>query len=162
MKATSLSATRALVRRGPATPWLALAPTRSRPRPLMMASRRRPACPKSPLPAIRSAEQTVAPSSVLSGENLLLQRAATLGDTLQNRRRGQPRFGPNAGRPSIRGLDGDRVRILQNSGASVDASSLSYDHNTPIDPLAVERVEVRCAARPRCCMAAARRAAWST
>ena len=89
------------------------------------------------------AEQTVAPSSVLSGENLLLQRAATLGDTLQN----QPGvassyFGPNAGRPSIRGLDGDRVRILQNSGASVDASSLSYDHNTPIDPLAVERVEV--------------------
>ncbi|CAM5785808.1 TonB-dependent receptor [Ottowia pentelensis] len=89
------------------------------------------------------AAQTVAPSSTLTGENLLLQRAATLGDTLQE----QPGvassyFGPNAGRPVIRGLDGDRVRILQNSGASIDASSLSYDHNTPIDPLTIERVEV--------------------
>ena len=89
------------------------------------------------------AAQTVAPSSILSGESLLLERATTLGDTLQE----QPGvassyFGPNAGRPAIRGLDGDRVRILQNSGASIDASSLSHDHNTPIDPLTMERVEV--------------------
>ena len=87
--------------------------------------------------------QTVAPASVLSGENLLLERGSTLGETLAE----QPGvassyLGPNVGRPSIRGLDGDRVRILQNSGASIDASSLSYDHNTPIDPLAVERIEV--------------------
>lgn len=89
------------------------------------------------------AEQIVAPASTLSGENLLLQRAATLGDTLRELPGvSSSYFGPNAGRPSIRGLDGDRVRILQNSGASFDASSLSYDHNTPIDPLAIERVEV--------------------
>ncbi|MFT3815171.1 MAG: TonB-dependent receptor [Acidovorax sp.] len=87
--------------------------------------------------------QTVAPASVLSGQNLLLQRGTTLGETLEQ----QPGvsssyFGPNVGRPSIRGLDGDRIRILQNSGASIDASALSYDHNTPIDPLTVERIEV--------------------
>ena len=89
------------------------------------------------------ADQTVAPASVLSGERLLLQRAATLGDTLKSEPGvASSYFGPNAGRPSIRGLDGDRVRILQNSGASVDASSLSHDHNTPVDALAIERVEV--------------------
>ena len=89
------------------------------------------------------AEQIVAPASTLSGESLLLQRAATLGDTLQELPGvSSSYFGPNAGRPAIRGMDGDRIRILQNSGASFDASSLSYDHNTPIDPLTIERVEV--------------------
>jgi iron complex outermembrane recepter protein len=83
------------------------------------------------------------PSQALGGDRLSLQRAATLGQTLD----GLPGvastwFGPNASRPSIRGLDGDRVRLLDNSGASVDASSLSFDHAVAIDPLVVERVEV--------------------
>lgn len=83
------------------------------------------------------------PSDSLSGDQLTLTRAANLGDTLQ----GLPgvaatNFGPNASRPSIRGLDGDRVRILNNSGASVDASNLSFDHGVAIDPLVIDRVEV--------------------
>ncbi|KQW51526.1 MULTISPECIES: TonB-dependent receptor [unclassified Roseateles] len=83
------------------------------------------------------------PSDSLSGDQLTLTRAATLGDTLQ----GLPgvaatNFGPNASRPSIRGLDGDRVRILNNSGASVDASNLSFDHGVAIDPLVIDKVEV--------------------
>ena len=83
------------------------------------------------------------PSDSLSGDPLVLTRAANLGDTLQ----GLPgvaatNFGPNASRPSIRGLDGDRVRILSNSGASVDASSLSFDHGVAIDPLVIDKVEV--------------------
>ena len=51
-------------------------------------------------------------------------------------------FGPNANRPVVRGLDGDRVRLLNNGGGSVDASSLSFDHAVPIDPLIVTRIEV--------------------
>jgi len=83
------------------------------------------------------------PSDSLGGDQLVLTRAANLGDTLQ----GLPgvaatNFGPNASRPSIRGLDGDRVRILNNSGASVDASSLSFDHGVAIDPLVIDKVEV--------------------
>ena len=67
----------------------------------------------------------------------------TLGDTLD----GLPgvsstHFGPNASRPVVRGLDGDRVRILSNSGASLDASALSDDHAVPMDPLTIERIEV--------------------
>lgn len=83
------------------------------------------------------------PATVLSGDELVLRRGSTLGETLA----GQPGiastwFGPNANRPVIRGLDGDRVRMLENAGASFDASSLSFDHAVPIDPLVVERVEV--------------------
>jgi len=85
----------------------------------------------------------IAPASVLAGPELMLKRGTTLGETLN----GMPGvsnsfFGPNAGRPVIRGLDGDRVRILSNSGASFDASNISPDHNSAIDPLAIERVEV--------------------
>ncbi len=87
--------------------------------------------------------EIASPVSVLSGDALVLRRGSTLGDTLN----GLPgvsstSFGPNASRPTIRGLDGDRVRILSNAGASLDASSLSFDHAVPIDPLIVERLEV--------------------
>ena len=87
--------------------------------------------------------EIASPSTVLSGDELALRRGSSLGETLN----GQPGvassyFGPNANRPVIRGLDGDRVRVLSNAGASFDASSLSFDHAVPIDPLAVERIEV--------------------
>lgn len=51
-------------------------------------------------------------------------------------------FGPNASRPVVRGLDGHRVRILSNGGATTDASALSPDHAVPIEVLAVDRIEV--------------------
>ncbi len=89
------------------------------------------------------ARDVVAPVSTLSGTDLLLKRGSTLGDTLNNLPGvSQSWFGPNASRPVIRGLDGDRIRILNNLGSSLDASSLSNDHNPSIDPLVVEKVEV--------------------
>ncbi|EHR70450.1 outer membrane receptor protein [Burkholderiales bacterium JOSHI_001] len=83
------------------------------------------------------------PVNSLGGDELQRRRAATLGETLD----GLPGlagsgFGPNASRPVIRGLDGDRVRLLDNAGASIDASNLSFDHAVALDPLVVERVEV--------------------
>ena len=39
-------------------------------------------------------------------------------------------------------LDGDRIRILNNGGAALDVSSLSYDHAVTLDPLSTERIEV--------------------
>ena len=87
--------------------------------------------------------EALQPASVLGGDELTLRRAGTLGETLD----GLPGvagsgFGPNSNRPVIRGLDGDRVRLLDNGGASVDASNLSFDHAVAIDPLVVERIEV--------------------
>jgi len=89
------------------------------------------------------ATELIAPAAQYSGDELLLRSKSTLGETLD----GTPGvsstyFGPNASRPVIRGLDGDRIRILNNGGASGDVSSLSYDHAVAIDPLTVERIEV--------------------
>ena len=83
------------------------------------------------------------PTSVLEGTNLFIQRRSTLGEML-NEMPGvsSTYFGPNASRPVIRGLEGDRIRILSNGIGVLDASSLSNDHAVPIDPLVVERVEV--------------------
>lgn len=87
--------------------------------------------------------ELASPASVLQGEELFRLRRSTLGDTLD----GLPGvaatgFGPNASRPVIRGLDGDRIRLLQNGSGMLDASSLSFDHAVAIDPLVIERAEV--------------------
>lgn len=79
----------------------------------------------------------------LAGEELALRRTGTLGGTLD----GLPgvsasAFGPQASRPILRGLDGDRLRILSNGGAAPDASSLSPDHAVSLDPLVVDAIEV--------------------
>ena len=88
-------------------------------------------------------EARVTPASSLSGLQLLERGQSTLGETL-NQLPGvsSTYFGPNASRPIIRGLDGDRIRVLNNSAASLDASALSYDHAVPLDVLSTERIEV--------------------
>jgi len=85
----------------------------------------------------------VLPVSILSGRELSLNRAATLGETL-NTMPGvaASSFGPNASRPVIRGLDAERVRIMQNGVGILDASSLSFDHAVAIDPLVIEQIDV--------------------
>ncbi len=90
-----------------------------------------------------SQRELAAPVQALSGDALTLRRGASLGDTLDGLTGvGSTYFVPNSNRPTMRGLDGDRVRMLSNSGASVDASSLSFDHALPVDPLVLTRVEV--------------------
>jgi len=90
-----------------------------------------------------SLNEMVAPASSLGGDALTLRQESTLGETLGKLPGvSSSYFGPNASRPVIRGLDGDRVKILANGGTSLDASTLSYDHAVPIDPLAAERIEV--------------------
>jgi iron complex outermembrane receptor protein len=88
-------------------------------------------------------EQTGVPASAMGRSDLLERGQSTLGETLN----GLPGvsstyFGPNASRPIIRGLDGDRIRVLNNSAASADVSALSYDHAVPLDVLSTERIEV--------------------
>ena len=85
----------------------------------------------------------VAPVSTLGGDALTVRQASTLGETL-NSMPGvtSTYFGPNSSRPAIRGLDGDRIKVLQNGGSTLDASTLSYDHAVPIDPLVAEKIEV--------------------
>lgn len=85
----------------------------------------------------------VAPVSVVNRRELSDRSASTLGEALE----GTPgvsssSFGPNASRPIIRGLDADRVKLLQNGVGVLDVSALSPDHGVAIDPLVIEQIEV--------------------
>ncbi|MEM7779447.1 MAG: TonB-dependent receptor [Pseudomonadota bacterium] len=51
-------------------------------------------------------------------------------------------FAPGASRPILRGLDGERVRILIDGLGTADVGNTSADHATTIDPLNVTRIEV--------------------
>ncbi|PKO74039.1 MAG: TonB-dependent receptor, partial [Betaproteobacteria bacterium HGW-Betaproteobacteria-15] len=88
-------------------------------------------------------DEMVVPVSVLSGRELSLGRESTLGDTLKSLPGvSATSFGPNSSRPVIRGLDSERVRIMQNGVGILDASSLSFDHAIGIDPLIIEQIDV--------------------
>lgn len=91
----------------------------------------------------RTAADQAQPVTVLEGEELLLNLEPTLGETLSR----QPGvrstyFGPASSRPVIRGLDGDRIRILQNGLNTIDASATSVDHAVSFDPVSVSKIEV--------------------
>lgn len=82
-------------------------------------------------------------TSVLSGRSLLLKKQPSLGETLAGEVGMQSTaFGPGASRPIIRGLGGDRVRLLENSVGILDASVASPDHAVSVEPFLVERIEI--------------------
>lgn len=82
-------------------------------------------------------------TSVLAGDELRRAAQSTLGETLSSTPGvNSTYYGPSASRPVIRGLGGDRVRILGNGVGSLDASSVSPDHNTALEPLFASRIEV--------------------
>ena len=83
------------------------------------------------------------PVTVLLEDNLRSKVGQTLGETLQNELGvTNQSFGAGVGTPVIRGQAGPRVRVMQNSLGNNDASSLSPDHATGVDPIIAERVEV--------------------
>lgn len=82
-------------------------------------------------------------TTVLSDRALLLKQQATLGDTLSAETgMHATSFGPGASRPIIRGLGGDRIRLLENGVGTLDASVASPDHAVSVEPFLVERVEI--------------------
>ncbi|MDX1734881.1 MAG: TonB-dependent receptor [Halioglobus sp.] len=95
------------------------------------------------VPIHKKQAETALPVTVLSGDELQRQAAATLGETLAN----QPglansSFGPGVGRPVIRGQQGARAVTLQNGTQSADVSSLSPDHGVTVEALLADSVEV--------------------
>jgi iron complex outermembrane receptor protein len=82
-------------------------------------------------------------TTVLGGRSLLLKQQATLGETLSAETgMSATSFGPGASRPIIRGLGGDRIRLLENSVGTIDASVTSPDHAVSVEPFLVERIEI--------------------
>ncbi|MBD3728358.1 MAG: TonB-dependent receptor [Sphingomonadales bacterium] len=51
-------------------------------------------------------------------------------------------FGPSASRPVLRGLQGERVKLLTDGIGSIDVSNTSVDHAAVVNPLLAERIEV--------------------
>src|SRR5262249_56140949 len=49
---------------------------------------------------------------------------------------------PGTQRPVLRGLDDFRVRVQENGVGSMDVSDLGQDHGVPIDPLAIQKVQI--------------------
>jgi iron complex outermembrane receptor protein len=81
--------------------------------------------------------------SVMSGIDLDEKARNNLGDTLaQEPGITSSSFGPGAGRPVIRGIGGDRIRILENGVGTLDISSVSPDHAVTVESTLVDRIEV--------------------
>ncbi|MEO6582431.1 MAG: TonB-dependent receptor, partial [Sphingomicrobium sp.] len=91
----------------------------------------------------RNAGDVLSGISVLDQEDLTRQVRPSIGETLAR----QPgvsstSFGPTASSPVLRGLSGDRVRVLTDGIGSLDLSSSGPDHAIAINPLTAERIEV--------------------
>lgn len=85
----------------------------------------------------------VQPAIVLADDELRRKQVATLGETLNHELgMSSTSFGAGASRPLIRGLGGERVRVLENGIGAMDASSLSDDHAVSVDPLVARQLEV--------------------
>src|SRR5882762_2274230 len=113
---------------------------------------REPAAQPQPTPVAAAPQQGVLPIvtdqfatvTVVPNEEIRREGTAQLGDLLFSKPgiTGST-FAPGASsRPIIRGLDVNRVGILENGTNAGGASDLGEDHFVPIDPLATNQVEV--------------------
>jgi hypothetical protein len=79
----------------------------------------------------------------VSAESLRASQASSLGEALAALPGvGSASFGPAVGRPVIRGLSGERVRVLADGLATGDASAVSPDHAVALDPRLLRAVTV--------------------
>lgn len=83
------------------------------------------------------------PTSVLTGQDLTRALESTVAATLLSQPGMAVRsFGAAPARPVIRGLDGDRVLILEDGQRTGDLSSQSGDHGITINPAGASKIEV--------------------
>src|SRR5215213_3419955 len=91
----------------------------------------------------RAAGDVLGGVSVMDSEALTHNARTSIGETLQSLPGvSASSFGPTASRPILRGLSGERVRILSDGIGSLDLSSSDPDHAVAINPLTAERIEV--------------------
>ena len=126
---------------------------RTRPKPRAAAATAAPA-PAAPAPAPAQPAELAgtlpivtdqfATVTVVPNEEIRRNGAATLGDLLNNKPgiTGSSYAPGGSSRPIVRGLDVNRVGIVENGMGSNGASDLGEDHFVPIDPLSTNQVEV--------------------
>jgi iron complex outermembrane receptor protein len=91
----------------------------------------------------RPLSEVAQPIAVLSGERLDARQQPSLGATIAH----EPgvsttSFGPAVGRPILRGLGNDRVRILSNGTDVGDMSAGAPDHAVDASTATAERIEI--------------------
>ena len=91
----------------------------------------------------RAAAESHQPVNALSGQ--ALERA--LGSSVPASLTSVPGFhlqynGPAASRPTIRGMGGDRVLMLEDGQSSGDLYQTASDHGVMVEPLTAQRIEV--------------------
>lgn len=91
----------------------------------------------------RSRQDALSGVAVLQGAALDQAIRPSIGDTLAKTPGvSATSFGPTASRPVLRGLQGERVRVLSDGIGSIDVSNTSVDHAAVVNPLLAERIEV--------------------
>lgn len=94
-------------------------------------------------PLHSSTIESALPVNVISGDELKLKQASTLGETLKNEVGVHSSFyGSVASSPIIRGLDGPRVLITQNGLDVGDASRVGGDHAVSTETSTATQIEV--------------------
>lgn len=90
-----------------------------------------------------TAQDSVSGVAVVQAEQLVANARPGLGDSLTHTPGvSATSFGPSASRPVLRGLQGERVRVLSNGIGSIDVSNTSVDHAPVVNPLLAQRIEV--------------------
>ncbi|MHA4871369.1 TonB-dependent receptor [Duganella sp. PWIR1] len=88
-------------------------------------------------------DQILAPAKVLAGDELRDKSGSSLGETLsQELGVSASAFGAGASRPIIRGMEGARVKMLENGMAVSDVSGLSNDHAVAAEGATAQQIEI--------------------
>jgi len=91
----------------------------------------------------RNRQDVLSGVAVIQGAQLDQAIRASIGETLDKTPGvSATSFGPTASRPVLRGLQGERVRVLSDGIGSIDVSNTSADHAAVVNPLLAERIEV--------------------
>ena len=92
---------------------------------------------------LRSDLDSLISSTLIEREQLDLIQADSLGETLKFTPGIHANYyGPSASRPIIRGLDGPRVKVLQNGLSGADASAAAPDHQVSNEVSTATQIEI--------------------
>ena len=90
-----------------------------------------------------NSNKMVKPVAIISNKELIKNSSASLGRNLKNIPGvSNSAWGENVGRPVIRGMDGNRIKILNNGMEVNDVSAMSGDHPVGIDSLSADQIEI--------------------
>ena len=80
---------------------------------------------------------------VISGDNITQNLSQSLGEHLSTTLGvSSNNFGPAVGQPVIRGMSGNRVKVLQNNMVVRDVSGVGPDHPVDLDLSNIEQIEI--------------------